>query len=214
MAPIKLLLFIYKSTGKAGPPSEVSYGGQAGTTTVIINNLKKLHNKLISLVLLFLLGTSCNFKKEPIPSPSIPKEEWKNINNLLGNWTQLERDSIGYLHYKPCDGQTPRLQILKDSLILTPQLESPVIFQIDSFDLRKDSIILNASSNTLKAEFIFRIVNSSREFILFKWNYLDYTNTGKEIITRENLAESFRQIENPCEIEKVTEMIFLPVEFN
>ncbi|MBT8324558.1 MAG: hypothetical protein KJO96_04600 [Winogradskyella sp.] len=175
--------------------------------------MKKLLDKIIPPALFFLLITSCNFKEETSPTQAIPKEEWKNIKELYGNWTQLERDSIGYLHYKPCDGKTPSLLILKDSIILSQQIESPINLKIDSYKIKRDSIVLNVSSKNLNAEFTFRIVNSSAKFILFKWNYLEYMNTGKEIITRENLAKSFRQVENPCHMDKVSEMVFLPVEF-
>ena len=140
-------------------------------------------------------------------------DKWNNFYELVGTWTALERDSIGYLHYFPCDGKTPQVEIFKDSLVLKHQIENPTTFHIDSTTVIKDRILIHASSNNLNAEFDFKIVTTSAQFILFKWRYLKLRKEGKKILTREHMAQNFRQLKNTCETEKVPEIQFLLVEF-
>ena len=162
------------------------------------------------IILLTLIGVfySC------ANSNTIPESEWRNVSDLNGEWTELERDQKGYFIYNPCDGETPKISITNDSIVLKHQIETPTELRIEKYSVTPDSIILKTSSEYLNAELIFKIVERNANYILFKWYYPEYKNRGKQIITRSNLAQNFRTVNNPCDNEKVPDQEFLPIEFD
>lgn len=169
--------------------------------------------KLTLVLLIIIISTiSCISNAENGSSTKIP-ENWESINDLQGEWVNIERDSTGYLLYEPCDGQTPGIVVSNDSLILRHQLEEPTALPIEKVSISGDSITINTSSNILTAEFIFKLVEPNAEHILLKWKYMDGSR-GKQVITKKELAKNLRKVENPCEKEKVPEYQFLPVEYD
>ena len=164
------------------------------------------------LIILTLLGIfhSCANRN----TNSIPESEWRSLSDLNGEWIELERDHKGYFIYNPCDGETPKIFIKNDSIVLKYQIEAPSKLEIEKYSVTPDSIILKTASENLKADFIFKIVEPNANYILFKWDYPKYKNRGKKIITRSDLGKKFRTVNNPCDNEKVPDQIFLPVEFD
>lgn len=171
-----------------------------------------MKSKITLILLIIITHTSCISKDEKDSTTKIP-ENWNGLIDLQGIWINIERDSTGYLLYDPCDGQTPGIKISNHSLILEHQLEEPTVLPIDQVSITKDSIIINTNSN-IAAEFIFKLVEPGSNFILFKWNYPEFGNSGKQVITREELSNDLRKIENPCDNEKVPDYEFLPVEYD
>lgn len=144
----------------------------------------------------------------------IPRKKWNNLDDLNGYWIELERDKEGYFLYDPCDGETPRMIIDNKSILLKHQIEEPTKFEITEYNVTDDVISIKSQNENLTAEFVFKLVNQKQNLILFKWNYPKYKNKGKRVITRLKLAEKLRMVKDPCDIEKVPEQEFLPVEFN
>lgn len=145
---------------------------------------------------------------------TIPNSGWKDLSDLTGEWTELERDKEGYFLYKPCDGDTPKILVTKDSIKLIPQVETPINLKISNYSITADSIVVNIASGNLNAEFIFKTVEPNAEYILYKWYFPEYENRGKRIITRSALAQKFRTVSNPCDNVKIPDQEFLPVEYD
>lgn len=168
------------------------------------------------ILILILIGViySCETNPNTNTAEYIPKKQWNSLNDLNGNWVEIERDKKGYFLYDPCDGKTPEIIIDNYSILLKHQIEEPTRFVITEYNITNNSIIINGKFETLEAEFIFKIVNQKQSLILFKWNYPMFKNQGKKVITKLQLAKKLRVVEDPCDIEKVPEQDFLPVEFN
>ena len=168
------------------------------------------------VLILILIGIiySCETNLNQNSAEYIPKEKWNNLNDLNGEWIELERDKEGYFLYDPCDGQTPEIIIDNKSILLKHQIDEPTKFEISEYNITNDSILIKSQNEILKAEFIFKLIKQKKNLILFKWNFPKYKNQGKKIITRLKLAKKLRVVKNPCDIEKVPEQEFLPVEFN
>ena len=168
------------------------------------------------ILILILIGiiSSCAKSFNENSAEYIPQKKWNTLDDLNGEWIEIERDKEGYFLYDPCDGETPNLIIDNKSILLQHQIEEPTKFQIIEYNITSDSIFIKSQNENLKAEFVFKLVDQKENKILFKWNYLEYNNKGKQVITRLELAKKLRIIKNPCDIEKVPEQKFLPVEFN
>lgn len=168
------------------------------------------------ILFLILIGIiySCETNLNQNSAEYIPQEKWNNLNDLNGEWIELERDKEGYFLYDPCDGETPEVIIDNKSILLKHQIEEPTIFEITEYNVTNDSISIKSKNENLKAEFTFKLVKQKQNLILFKWNYPKYKNQGKRIITRLKLAKKLRLVKDPCDIEKVPKQEFLPVEFN
>ncbi|MEX2349834.1 MAG: hypothetical protein WD554_03050 [Flavobacteriaceae bacterium] len=167
----------------------------------------------LTLILIIITYTSCISDIKKHPTTKIP-ENWEGLSDLQGKWIKIERDSKGYFLYQPCDGQTPSILISTDSLTLNHQVEEPTVLPIDRVSITKDSITINTNAEILTAEFIFKLVGPNADHIIFKWNYPKYKSRGKQAITRKELSKYLRNIENPCNTEKVPDHQFLPVEYD
>ncbi len=168
-----------------------------------------------SMIVLFLVitSTSCISQAEKKENSEVP-DHWESLTDLEGKWIEVERDSIGYFLYQPCDGQTPNIIVSNDSITLNHQIEEPTILPIDKISITKDSITIYTNTEILTAEFIFKIVDPNADHILFKWNYPKYENKGKQVIAKAASVKKMRNIENPCDTGKVPDHQFLPVEYN
>ena len=168
-----------------------------------------LRNALVLLILVFI--SSCKTHNESNPFPVALKDEWTSIDDLIGIWTELQRDNKGYLHYIPCDGETPGIEITKDSVLLIPQLENPIAFRIDQFSIERDSLSITASSKELNAVLTFKVVDPKEQQLLLKWYFPKSQNRGKQILTRNQLLVNYRSVDNTCVTEKRPELQFLPI---
>jgi len=129
--------------------------------------------------------------------------KWKSINDIPKWWTMLQRDSIGYLIYHPCNGSTPKISIDKNNLIIYGQLDAPDTVTINKFTLEtgNKSFSINASDITVE------IKDAKRKLVL--WTFGEY----KWVMTPLEFKKDFRQINNPCPTEMKPEKQFLPIEF-
>lgn len=170
-----------------------------------------------SMIVLFLCivitSISCISHAEKKGKSEVP-DHWESLTDLEGKWIEIERDSIGYFLYQPCDGQTPNIIVSNDFITLNHQIEEPTLLPIDKISITKDSITINTNSEILTAEFIFKIVDPNADHILFKWNYPKYQNKGKQVIAKASAVKKLRNIKNPCDTEKVPDHQFLPIEYN
>lgn len=180
-----------------------------------------MRHLLIISILLFLF---CSFRLKP---ECINEKD--NFRIFPNSWTMLERDSIGYLVYAPCDGSTPKIYIEKDStLILQWQLEKSE-FKIKEITKTKNNIYLincygTFENNTLIANdqniiFQIKLVDKKRNLYLWSWltdfgEHLNIMDTTKWVMTPTKYVDKFRKIDNPCPTEMKVEKRFLPIEFN
>lgn len=151
---------------------------------------------------------------------NIPTNEWSNLDQLFGAWTQLERDDDGHFLYEPCDGNTPGIIISRDSITLIHQIEMPTYLSIKNYKISDKSITLKGSTENLESNFKFKIVEPNSKFILLKWEHKLNSkfgvvpNRGKKIITREILKSAFRLVKDSCDTEKIPNQVFLPVKYD
>lgn len=171
-----------------------------------------MNSRIIFFILIFSSFHSCISKDDPGFSNTIPSTKWTSLHQLEGLWTELERDSIGHLLYEPCDGSTPRILISKDSVVLKHQIEMPTRLKIDQYDISGKKITILASSGKLKYNFIFKIIESHSKLIICKWSN-NYGNNGKEVLTTEIFKNEIRRVKDSCDIDKIPNQQFLPVEY-
>ena len=143
---------------------------------------------------------------------------WTSLNKFPKEWTQVERDSIGYLVYDPCSGGTPRIKIKSDSITIIWPLEFEK-HPVENFNRVNDTTFTIQYSRkdftneiTSKDQFEIKVVDYKRKLILWKWKL--YDEEIKWIMTPDNHANSFRQVNNPCPHDKIPEKVFLPIEFD
>ncbi|MDB5232460.1 MAG: hypothetical protein JWN76_3265 [Chitinophagaceae bacterium] len=140
----------------------------------------------------------------------------------------LERDSMGYLVYKPCDGSTPEIN-LESAGILTIQwqleetksrIKRFTQINTNNFLIKCSGTVENGKLMSVKPNISFqiRLVDKTRD--LYLWTYIaDYgrriniKDTTKWVMTPTKYIGNFRKVDNPCSTEKISEKIFLPVEF-
>jgi hypothetical protein len=138
---------------------------------------------------------------------SFSQMRWKHLKDIPHTWVMVERDSAGYLVYKPCNGRTPLINIDGDSLGVYWQLEESKFF-INKFALNgNESFSIRAADSRGTIEFIVEIKNAKQKLVL--WTFGDY----KWVMTPVELKDKFRQVNNPCPTEMKREKEFLPVEF-
>lgn len=161
---------------------------------------------------LIITCVSCRNKKDP--SIIETQSDVFDLTEVLGTWKKIERDSIGYFLYQPCEGKIPGVRITQDSIFLISQIEGPDPMKIDNLQTFKDSLKVLASNRYSEAEFTFKIVEPQQDFILFKWNFPVTQNKGKQIIMKNEDAEQLRKVVDTCLYEKRETRYFLPIEYN
>lgn len=166
------------------------------------------------LIIPILIFVFCSFNIETT---------FSNIKSLPKSWTMLERDSIGYLVYNPCDGSTPQINIEGNStLTIRGQLEKTE-YKIKKISEPVNNNFLISCQNITKnnkSDVVFRIKLVDKSRYLYLWtcttdfgSQTNLNDTTKWIMTPSNCINKFRKVDNPCKTEKKIEKTFLPVEY-
>jgi hypothetical protein len=142
-------------------------------------------------------------------------------------WTMVQRDSIGYLIYIPCDGSTPEININKHLLTVQWQLESQTYeiknivrtsagkYQLECYETTNGKIIEGRPI----IDFQIKLVDNQKNLYLWTWitNINDHQSskdTTRWIMIPSKYANNFRKVDNPCPTKKKAEKTFLPIEFD
>ena len=141
--------------------------------------------------------------RRPFPST------WTSLAAIPHHWIKLERDSLGYLIYSPCDGGTPRIYIDSGYVKIYWQIGGPDRYSIDKFTRLKGnrSFYIGTLMDTQFVEFTAEIKDPKRKLVL--WTFYDM----KWVMTPVEDTTDFRLVDNPCPHQMLPEKKFLPVEF-
>lgn len=176
-----------------------------------------------------MLGNTANFEHSSMKNfltvillitslSSYGQMKWKSVDDVPKQWITLERDSVGYLIYKPCDGSTARMTIDSTYITVYWQLDAPDKLLIDKFTTGADnkSFYIHATYDNCKIDFNVKIVDIKRKLVLWKFKF-NCNNEGgfeeKWLMTSTEFTDKFRLIDNPCGSIKIAEKYFLPIEF-
>ena len=135
---------------------------------------------------------------------------WKNRKSVQKNWIHIEKDSIGYLNYDPCDGEAEQIKITENYITFNWRLEDPETFKItkSKFVDRNKKFIFNAVNtkyrNRIKGS--ARIIDAEKGVVLWQINDSKWLTAPLAKITE------YRKIENVCVYDKKMELEFLPIE--
>jgi hypothetical protein len=138
---------------------------------------------------------------------------------IPSHFTMLERDSIGYLKYEPCDGSTPKIDIEGNYIIIQGQLESDRFRIHDIKKKRRNSFIIvicdqhdDAPEKSSQSKMHIQLVNKSSHLWLLEWGYSE-PNEYRWIMANDSELPLFRVIDNPCGEGKIAEKKFLEIEY-
>ena len=138
------------------------------------------------------------------------------VNEILGTYIQVERDSLGYLIYKPCQGRTPRIEVSQDSIIVFGQIDFPARLEKTKLNEKKGSIRMKAENNGIYWSFTWKQVDTDQGLVLIDWKWSaggSFSRKERAVYMNESKAKLIRRVENRCEGENATELQFLPIEF-
>lgn len=140
---------------------------------------------------------------------SFGQTNWKSLDDIPKKWIMVERDSLGYLVYEPCNGETPIITIDSGYVTIYWQLDGSSKLVINKFTrlTGNRSFYINAADEGENMEFTAMLKNDKQKLVL--WTFGDY----KWVMTPYENKEEFRQVDNPCPTEMKPEKQFLPVEF-
>src|SRR5512133_1579275 len=98
---------------------------------------------------------------------------WSSLSDIPKKWIKLERDSIGYLLYKPCNGGTPVILIDSGYVTIFWQLEAPEKLSIEKFTRLKGNkaFYINAQNQNYRLDLTAEIKDSKQKLIL--WTFGD-----------------------------------------
>ncbi|MEO6671772.1 MAG: hypothetical protein ABIN36_19970 [Ferruginibacter sp.] len=147
---------------------------------------------------------------------SLAQFKWANPNEVPKQWILLNRDSLGYLIYDPCDGSTPYINIDSGFVSIYSQLEGPDKFAINQFTIGSDkkSFYVHATNEGSTLDLNAKVVDSKRKLVLWSFNCDKKGNHCERwVTTASEFLREFRIVRNPCDSEKIAEKVFLPVEF-
>ena len=165
------------------------------------------------IILLFIVTCAACKNSSDSPEAEVGVNSF-DLDRLVGTWTEIERDSMGFFLYQPCDGNTPEVRISKDSIILVHQIEDATEMRIDSLIRYRDSIAVLASSNFREGMFVLKKIESEEDFLLFKLYFPKHNNRYKQIIMRIENSKAMRKVVDSCLTEKTATRHFLPIEYN
>jgi hypothetical protein len=154
-------------------------------------------NKFLTIILMTITLTSFG------------QTTWKSLDDIPKKWIMLERDSLGYLVYDPCNGGTPVITIDSGYVTIYWRLDAPSKLVINKFTrlTGNRSFYINAADQGGNMEFT-AILKNDRQ-VLALWTFGDF----KWVMTPYENKEKFRQVDNPCPTEMKPENQFLPVEY-
>jgi hypothetical protein len=140
------------------------------------------------------------------------------LKEILGTYIQVERDSLGYLIYKPCDGRTPRIEVTQDSIIVFGQIDFPARLEKFKITEKKGTIRMKAHNiDEIYWNFNWRPVGTEHDLVLVEWKWASrigsFKQKGRALYAPESNASDMRIVRNKCNSEKVPELQFLPIEF-
>ena len=185
------------------------FGTKTNTCSLAANFMK-----LIIMFILFLIVGLGNLQSQD-------KRTKKVITQIPNHLTKLERDSIGYLLYKPCDGSTPELYIESNNnyIIRQGQLESdrykivkvrkvgPRYWILDICDQHDDS-----PEKESQSKIYIKQIDRDINLWLIEWGE-QIGSYNKWIMTSDSELSKFRVITNPCGERKEIEKKFLEIEY-
>ncbi len=164
------------------------------------------------------MAVACQKKDSATSEKSAPLEKWNNLSEVSKDWIQLERDTDGYLIYDPCDGDTPRLKIDSGRIDLYFRLDDPYKFGIDKYTRTLNSkglmVFGIGKFGTVTAN--AKIVDPKNKLVLWTFEINDKQLGNSEfkwVMTPKSYEKEFRHVDNPCPTEKISEKVFLPIEF-
>ena len=121
----------------------------------------------------------------------------------------LQRDSTGYLVYKPCNGMTPMVTIDSGYITVYWQLDGPSKFRINKFVRTNNNKTFSINCKDEGGSMVFNIDIKDENKKLVLWTFAG----DKWVMTPLKFKNKFRQADNPCPTEMKPEKPFLPVEF-
>jgi hypothetical protein len=143
---------------------------------------------------------------------------WDNYKGIDNYWIKVERDSLGYLIYDPCDGSNPSISIKNGTITVYWWLEGNIKMEITKMDEKKghQGFTIYARNDYKDGKFDVKIVDADRKLVL--WDFILYKGDTKStffswIMTNEKFSERFRKVDNPCPENKIPEKKFLPNEY-
>lgn len=150
-----------------------------------------------------------------------PKTHWNDASDLQGTWITLERDSIGYLIYEPCDkGYSSSITVNETKIIYKIGYEGLDTLQIDAVKILNSSneIEVSAYNDYYSINSLLKIIDADENLYLWKWELRPKIEPkairkGKRMMTRQEFRNEFRYIKNPCDSGRVSEKQFLPIEY-
>lgn len=162
-----------------------------------------MHKLLTVMLFTITVSTFGQSAKKQFPST------WKSLSAIQAHWISLQRDSSGYLIYKPCNGSIPQIYIDSGFVTVYWQLDAPTKYSINKFTRLSGnkSFYINASDGQENREFTVEIKDAKRKLVL--WTFGEF----KWVMTPLEFKKNFRQIGNPCLTEMKPEKQFLPIEF-
>jgi len=131
------------------------------------------------------------------------------LDKIPKKWILLEKDSIGYLVYDPCNGDTPMIVIDNNYVTIYWQIDAPSKYAIMKFTSQSGNkkFLIDASNESGSIAFSVVIKDGKQKINL--WTFQDI----KWVMTPFDNRNNFRQVNNPCPAEMKSEKEFLPVEF-
>ena len=124
---------------------------------------------------------------------SFGQTTWKSLEDIPKKWIKVERDSLDYLVYDPCNGGTPIIAIDSGYVTIYWQLDGPSKLVINKFTRLKGdrSFYISAADDGGNMEFSATIKNDKQK--LFLWTFGDF----KWVMTPYENKVKFRHVDNP-----------------
>jgi hypothetical protein len=140
---------------------------------------------------------------------SLSQTTWKTVRDIPKKWIMVERDSIGYLIYDPCNGETPMISIDSGYVTVYWRLDAPRKLVINKYIKSKEqqSFFIDAADEFGNVVFTAIMKDNKQNLVL--WSFDDH----KWVMTPLENKKSFRHVDNPCPTVMKPEKKFLPVEF-
>jgi len=99
---------------------------------------------------------------------SFGQTNWKSLDDIPKKWIMVERDSLGYLVYAPCNGETPIITIDSGYVTIYWQLDGPSKLVINTFTrlTGNRSFYINAADEGGNMEFTARLNSGKRKLVI------------------------------------------------
>ncbi len=150
---------------------------------------------------------------------SIPSK-WKNISEIEGVWTSLQKDDSGYLVYYPANGTIPQILVKELTITINWWLEGQHSFRITGSKLEDKKILIDAVNDEgTKASFTVSIYNQEKKMVLWNWviNWpvIQGGQMNYQWLTTPKVNETaFRLVNNSINNPQKLERQFQPIEIN